>query len=248
MNVALCEPMTAHLRGRGVPAERLAVIPNWADGELISPIPPDENPLRREWGLEGRRAIGYSGNLGRAHDLPVVQSFVAAMAAADPELVFLFIGGGAGTAALRDWAIAQGLGARVQFRQHQPRQRLAQGLSVPDAHIVSLDPACEGLLMPSKLAGILAAGRPVIALGDPGGAVAREVHRLDSGIVWRPGREREVLALLDRARDPTRIARLRAAFEVEFDRAGALAAWERILPEPPERRPVGRLATAEPGA
>jgi Flp pilus assembly protein protease CpaA len=90
--------MSAHLRNRGVPAGRIAMIPNWADGELIRPIPPAGNELRREWGLEGRRVIGYSGNLGRAHDLPAVRALVATMSAAAVLLVgfVLFSLGGVG--------------------------------------------------------------------------------------------------------------------------------------------------------
>jgi colanic acid biosynthesis glycosyl transferase WcaI len=229
LNVVLCDRMAEHLRAEGIPSDRIAVIPNWADGRLIRPVPPECNPLRREWGLEGRRVIGYSGNLGRAHDLPALQGFIAAMAARDAELVFLFIGGGAGTAALRDWAAAQGLGPRLQFRPYQPSERLAESLSLPDAHLVSLDPACEGLIMPSKLYGVLAAGRPVIVLGDPQGAVAGLVRQLNAGVTWGPGGESDVLQLMERSWDAAATDRLRSTFEAEFDGVRALQQWQTAL-------------------
>ena len=228
LNVALCEAMAARLSGEGVPDGRIAVIPNWADGRLVRPVAPADNPLRRAWGLEGRRVIGYAGNLGRAHDLPAVRAFVAAMTAADPELVVLVVGGGSGCDALAAWARAEGR-ERVLFRPYQPRERLAECLSVADLHLVSLDPACEGLVMPSKLHGVLAAGRPVVALGDPAGSLARLVRELDAGTVWTPGDEAGVLAWLDRARDPAVTARLRRTFEERFERDRVLARWQAAL-------------------
>jgi hypothetical protein len=228
MNVVLCGRMAARLAVEGVPRERITLIHNWADGGLIRPIPPEQNPLRREWGLVGRRVIGYSGNLGRAHDLPGVQAFIAAMTAADPELVFLFVGGGAGGERLTNWVQAHGLSS-VLFRPYQPRERLAESLSVPDLHLVSLAPACEGLIMPSKLYGILAAGRPVIAVSDPRGAVAELVRGFGVGVVWERGREEEVLRTLKAAQGESRIRAIRRVFEREFDRLHALQRWRVAL-------------------
>jgi colanic acid biosynthesis glycosyl transferase WcaI len=220
-NIVLCNAMADHLRRQGVP--RITVIHNWADGS-IRPVPPDRNPLRAAWGLGDRRVIGYAGNLGRAHDVDRLRRFILAMQAADPELVLLFTGGGTGLESLRRWGEGR---PNLLFRPYQPRERLAEALSVPDAHIVSLNPACEGLLMPSKLYAALAAGRPVIVVGDPSGAPARLVERHDVGLVWRDGRERDVLALLGRAPAP-----IRRTFERRFARRLALSAWSSALGAP----------------
>ena len=58
--------MKALLQARGVSS--LVVLPNWADGAAIHPLPAADNPLRAEWSLAGRFVVGYSGNLGRVHD------------------------------------------------------------------------------------------------------------------------------------------------------------------------------------
>jgi colanic acid biosynthesis glycosyl transferase WcaI len=230
VNVVPCERMAQRLATEGVPPERIAVIHNWADRVAIRPIAPERNPLRREWGLAGRRVIGYSGNLGRAHDLPAVRTFVAAMAVADPELVFLFVGGGAGLTPLTEWARARGL-RNMLVRPYQPRERLAESLSVPDLHLVSLDPACEGLIMPSKLYSVLAAGRPVVALGAPNGALAELVRDIGCGLTWAEGREGEVLAWLQNASRSS--PRLRRPFEARFARVHALRQWRTALALPP---------------
>ena len=100
MNVAVCASMAARLAAQGVPCERLTVIPNWADGELIRPITRRDNPLRTAWGLGERLVLGYSGNLGCAHLVdPVVE--LITLLADEPKLAFLFIGAGSGYGALR---------------------------------------------------------------------------------------------------------------------------------------------------
>jgi len=60
-NVVIGERMAAKLRERGIPADRIHVIPNWCDDETIRPASETENPLRRAWGLEGKFVVGYSG-------------------------------------------------------------------------------------------------------------------------------------------------------------------------------------------
>jgi hypothetical protein len=67
VNVVLGERMAAEV-GRLVPGARLRVVPNWADGAAIRPMAAGASALRREWGLEGKFVVGYSGNLGRVHD------------------------------------------------------------------------------------------------------------------------------------------------------------------------------------
>ena len=64
--------MAARLKARGLPPENIKVISNWADSALISPLPPDDSALRKEWILGDRFVVGYAGNLGRAHDIDTV--------------------------------------------------------------------------------------------------------------------------------------------------------------------------------
>ncbi len=92
-NVVVGEGMAEVLRRRGISPEMIRVIPNWCDDEEIQPIAPLDNPLRREWGLEDRFVVGYSGNLGRGHEFETVLA-AAERLRGDQRLCFLFIGGG----------------------------------------------------------------------------------------------------------------------------------------------------------
>jgi glycosyltransferase involved in cell wall biosynthesis len=69
LNVAVGERMAERLIDFGIPADRVHVVPNWADGALIEPIAHPSNGLRSQWGLNGAFVVAYSGNLGRAHDI-----------------------------------------------------------------------------------------------------------------------------------------------------------------------------------
>src|SRR5262245_3258216 len=95
----------------------------------------------------------------------------AAFIALTPDIVWLFIGGGALYRQFETEIRCRGLRS-VQYQPYQPRDRLADSLSAADVHIVSLRPALEGLVVPSKFYGIAAAGRPTIFIGDKDGEIA----------------------------------------------------------------------------
>jgi colanic acid biosynthesis glycosyl transferase WcaI len=178
LNIVLNEAMAQRISGQGVDSSSIRIIANWPDAD-IRPVPRDQNTLRAEWGYGPETfVIGYSGNLGRAHMPETIADFVKASAAID-NLAWLFIGGGAGLATLKQEVADL---PNVSFKPYQPLARLSESLSVPDAHLISLDPDCEGYIMPSKLYGVVAVERPVLAFAELGAGVSAEVARLDAGI------------------------------------------------------------------
>ena len=254
INVVLGERMADHVGGLGVARGRIRIVPNWADGALIEPVPRETNPLRASWGLEHDFVVGYSGNLGRAHDfqtfldaiqrterLQALQKAVPQVEAigsspgklVSPRIRWLFIGGGALFEELRRAAESQGV-TSVMVRPYQPQEVLAQSLSVPDVHLVTLRPELEGLVVPSKIYGIAAAGRPAIFIGDADGEIARLLARDNIGKVVEQGNGAALAeTVLELSQNPTEVAeqgrRARTLFEVEFDLPRAVDAWERII-------------------
>jgi glycosyltransferase involved in cell wall biosynthesis len=244
-NVVLGARMADHLAALGVARERIVTIPNWADGRTIAPVAPAANALRRQWGLEDHFVVGYSGNLGRAHDIDTILGAIALIdraqtspsAASRPRIAWLFIGGGSGLEALRQRVASMGgtMGrTSVRFEPYQPRERLAESLSVPDVHLVSLQPVLEGLIVPSKLYGIAAAGRPAIFIGDADGEIARVIARAGCGTSIRPEDGAGLAdAILQLAGNPAICAAAgaaaRRAFEAEYDKPIALARWHSLL-------------------
>jgi glycosyltransferase involved in cell wall biosynthesis len=99
---------------------------------------------------------------------------------------------------------------------------------------VSLRPELEGLLVPSKLYGILAAGRPVVFIGDPDGELARLIAAAEVGISVRSGDSEGLCRALHELRDDeaerARMgARARRVFEERYTLAAAVARWREVL-------------------
>ena len=233
-NVALGDRMASRLAGK-LPDARVRVIHNWASGEQIRPLPPERNRLRREWDLDGKFVVGYSGNMGRAHDFASVLG-AAQRLAASRDVVFVLIGGGKQRQILEAEVRSRGLG-NVLFRPYQPREALGHSLTLPDCHIVSLKPSLEGLIVPSKLYSSLAAGRPVIFLGAPDGEIARLMNANPAfGIRVAPDDEAALADAIEYLRNNRdRAAALgtcaRELFERRFDRPIAMAHWSQVIAE-----------------
>jgi glycosyltransferase involved in cell wall biosynthesis len=247
-NVVLGERMAARVEDQGVARSRITVIPNWADGRAIVPVAPDQNPLQQEWGLSDAFVVGYSGNLGRAHEIETLLEAANLIESGQHEQVdaidpgnqsdhkpvhWLFIGSGAQTDRLKQLVDDRGLRS-FSFKPYQPRDQLAQSLSVADVHLVSLRPALEGLIVPSKYYGIAAVGRPAIFIGDRDGEIARILDSCDGGIAVDEG-DAETLAatITNLAREPRRAQRMgrnaRVYFDEHFDVECAIAKWQDVL-------------------
>jgi colanic acid biosynthesis glycosyl transferase WcaI len=225
-NIVLCEGMRNHLIAQGVTPTRLQVIHNWPNARI--------RPLPRHAGE--RFTIAYSGNLGRAHDVDAIIALVERTDSIS-DLAWLFIGGGAGYDRLKQVAGQRALGT-IMFEPPVASSGLSESLARADLHLVSLDPTCEGLMMPSKLYGIMAAGRPALFLGSPEGAVARILQAHDAGITLDSTRpDAYVPTIRSLKEDPVRLAAMarnaRLAFERHYNADRSLKAWKDILTNSP---------------
>ena len=240
MNVAIGDRPAERLTALGVAPDRASIIQNWANGGLIEPIAPADNALRREWELNGKFVVEYSGNLGRAHDYRSLLDAIMRLEGVPPEapeILWLFVGGGALHGAFARELRARGLKS-VLFKPYQPLGLLAQSLSVADVHLVCLRPELEGLIVPSKFYGIAAAGRPTIFVGDRDGEIARIVRRRDLGFAVNQGDGAELAArVLALACDPDLCreigARARKVCEDEFETQIAIDRWVSLLAKLP---------------
>ena len=232
-NVVVSGRMAETVRSRGIAADRVHVIQNWCDDDQIRPLSAGDNPLRRAWGLEDRFVVGYSGNLGRAHESETMLE-TAARLRGSHNIVFLFIGGGSQLESLARQVRERGLDAWFRFIPYQERAALKYSLAVPDLHWLSLRPELEGLIFPSKLYGIAAAGRPVIAVAARDGEIADLVRRHQCGIVVGPGEAAALAAAIaELSASPERVAamgqRARQMLDANFTRRRAFDRWRALL-------------------
>lgn len=173
--------MADYVESMGVSADRIHVIPNWADEDQVHPIEHLDNPLREELGLNDEFIVLYSGNMGAAHDFDDVLQ-VARRCRDLSDLLFIFVGDGVRRCEIEKAKQRFNLD-NVMLLPFQPFDRLAQSLSLGDLHFISLRDGFEGLVVPSKAYGSLAAGRPILYQGSETGEIACMVHEEKIGSV-----------------------------------------------------------------
>jgi colanic acid biosynthesis glycosyl transferase WcaI len=232
MNVVLGERMRDRVLSVGVAPSRVRIVPNWADTTSVVPQSACDSATRLRIGLAGRFVVGYSGNLGRAHEFETLIG-AARLLRSDSRFAFLITGAGAKAEAVRASVQAQGLDSFF-FQSYQPTELLSDSLAAADVHFVSLLPALEGLIVPSKVYGILAAGRPVVFVGDISSDLAKLVREMHCGIVVAVGDTEGLASELRALRDsPARIesmgARARELALARYTKEHAVADWLEFL-------------------
>jgi glycosyltransferase involved in cell wall biosynthesis len=192
--VAIGETMRARLIAKGAPAERVSVIPNWVDTSAITPQQKD-NSWSRSKRFADRFVVMHSGNVGHAQDL---DSLVRAMTYLRDmsDLRAVIIGRGARHAELMQLAERLEVNDSVVFMNYQPREQLAYSLSAADLHVVGLAEGLAGYAVPSRLYGILSAGRPVLVAADDESETARIVREVGCGVVVPPSRPDAIAAVI----------------------------------------------------
>jgi colanic acid biosynthesis glycosyl transferase WcaI len=212
---------------------RIDVIHNWADGEKIRPLAAGErNAFVEEHGLRDRFVIQFSGNFGMVNDFDTPLK-AACLLRKRADIIFLFIGDGVKAREIKEFVIRHNL-PNVRVLPYQPRENLLYSLAAGHAHLVTLADGLAGLSVPSKTYGILAAGRPVIFVGDPRSDIARLVAEYHCGAVVRTGQATRLAEIITAwADEPAAMAKLgdkaRALFASRFDRPQAVAAYLESL-------------------
>ena len=231
--VAIGETMRRRLEAKGAATERLRVIPNWVDTTFLEERP-RENEWSREVGLTGKFVVMHSGNVGFTQDLDTLVRSATFLRDLD-DLAITIVGDGARRAELM--ALADLLEVdHVRFLRYQVRDSLPYSLSSAHIHVVGLASGLSGYVVPSRLYGVLAVGRPVIAAADADSETAELVTRLGCGVVVPPGRPELLAAAIRRAHDgeydlEEMGRRARAYAVAEADRSVAVDRYRELLAE-----------------
>jgi colanic acid biosynthesis glycosyl transferase WcaI len=231
--VVIGETMSHRIEEKGVDPARIRVIPNWGDAERITPQPRD-NAWARAQGLVGRFVVMHSGNVGHAQDLDTLIRAAALLRDLD-DLRIVIVGLGARHAELS--ALADVLEVdSVTFLPYQPREALPESLASADVHFVGLARGLAGYVVPSRIWGVLAAGRPVLAAADAESETALLVRETDCGIAVPPGEPlrlaEAIRACHDGVHDLEAMGRrARAYAEAKADRSFAVARYRSVLAE-----------------
>ena len=217
--IVLGHDMKDRLIARGIPHEKIRVAENWADGHEIVPAPFPEGPL----------VVHYSGTFGLAHDEHTIAEAMRQLRA-DERFRFVFAGGGARRQRFEEFCRAEQID-HVEFEPYTTRSDLPRNLSKGHIGLVTQKPDTVGSVVPSKLYGIMAAGRPVLYIGPAHATPAHVIQQFKCG--WRidPGDAAGLVRLLTFLEENRHLlksagARARHAFEQHYDKAIGV---ERVL-------------------
>jgi len=220
--IVLGEEMKERLIARGIPKHKIVVAENWADGCEILPAPFEEGPL----------VVHYSGTFGLAHEEQTIAESMRRLRD-DTRFRFVFAGGGARRKGLEQFCRVEGIGT-VEFRPYATRSELGRSLAEGHVGLVTQIPETVGAVVPSKIYGIMAAGRPVLYVGPEDATPARVIERHGCGWRIEPGDALGLVRLFERLEQDRGLlreagGRARRAFEKYYDRPIGVARILSIL-------------------
>jgi GDP-mannose 4,6-dehydratase len=164
--VTISGRMRDRLADKGISADRLSIIRNWVDLEKIRPLA-GPNPYRAELDLKPDAfVVLYAGNIGVKQALDVVLDSAAQLVDRD-NIVFVIAGDGP-----EKRKLVAAAGPNVRFLPLQPENRLCELLNFADLHVLPQHAGAADLVLPSKLGGMLASGKPIVVAADPGTELA----------------------------------------------------------------------------
>jgi colanic acid biosynthesis glycosyl transferase WcaI len=249
---SISQNMVKRLAEKGIDNQKAVHFPNWVDVDSVQPLD-GPNQLRRELGLRDDQVVLlYSGNLGLKQGLETLPP-LAAQLHDDPRLHFVFCGDGAFRPQLEQMTAGF---RNVSLLPLQPVERLNELLNAADIHLLPQKEDAADLVMPSKLTGMLASGRPIISTAAAGTQVAEVVA--GRGINVPPGDESMLLeAVLTLAANKTRRQEMgRSArryaeehlgreqvllrFELEMERLVAESEMREVRSAPRSEAPASR--------
>lgn len=232
--VVLGPYMADRVAMKGVDDAAIRTIPVWSRRDEVYPIPRESNALRRSLELGDAFVAMYSGNLGLAHSFD--EFIEAARRLRDrKDIVFLFAGAGPRLAQVKEAQRLEGL-ENIRFLDYVPRSQLHVSLSMADAHLISMRPEMTGIVVPGKLYGVMASGRPSIFVGPRHCETADTIRAAGCGMTVDRGDVAGLVAALTRLAGHDSLARRmgergRSAFLTGFEQKLCCRKWCDLIDE-----------------
>lgn len=231
--IALGETMRQRLiEGKGANPSKVSVIHNWTDCDLIIPGS-KKNRFSLAHGLADKFVVMHSGNLGLSQNLPGLID-AAERLRNIPDLVVMIVGEGASKPNLQAMVKEKGL-PNVRFLPYTPKEQLVDAFASVDVFIVALKRGLAGYIVPSKLYGILAAGRPYVAAVEEACEVAAITKKYNCGLLAKPGDPEDlaqkILNLYSNCALAKRLGASARQAALEFDRKVQVRAYNNLFQE-----------------
>ena len=201
--IVISEDIRKNILEKGVPEEKIEVIPNWIDTQQVHPVRREENPLFDEIGVDRSKFIVvYAGNLGMAQG---IDTLIEAVKRID-DVEFLIFGGGSS----REDYVKKSEGCtNVHWLALMPQSRVSEVYSIGDLCLVACKPGLGSGAVPSKTFSIMATGTPILLSFDEGTELWNLVKGNDCGFCTHAGNVEELSAAIRYAKDhPDELAKM----------------------------------------
>lgn len=168
---------------KGVKDSAALEIRNWVDVDTVTAWPSSNTAYRAELNIPADHGVAlYSGNMAGKQGLETLADVAALLEAKAAKVTLLLCGQGPLKSVLQEACAKR---TNVRFMDLQPIERLPELLATADIHLLPQRAEAADLVLPSKLTGMLASGRPVVAMADVGTGLAAEVE--GCGVITAPG-------------------------------------------------------------
>jgi glycosyltransferase involved in cell wall biosynthesis len=165
-------------------SDKITVIPNWSDTQRIRPSKESGIQIRARFGLENKFIVQYLGNMGRTHGIATIVEAADSLRE-HSDIHFLFIGEGFQKRFLVE-AVASRRLTNVTILPSCPADELNAYLNACDLALIAFRADMAGVAVPSRMYGVMAAGKPILAVADEGSEIERVVIEDQIGIVVPP--------------------------------------------------------------
>ena len=189
---------TLQKRFEGKPVPEFCVINNWMDEKAVYPLPPTDGRVaafREKYGLSDKYVVMYSGNLGLYYDLPNLLK-LAEKYRDRRDVAFVFVGQGSVERELKEYVVKNNM-ENVVFAPYQKKEDLLYSLNAADVHWVVNAKGIKGVSVPSKLYGVMAAGKPVLGVLEEGSEARLIIEESGCGLVAAPADYQAIGEILD---------------------------------------------------
>lgn len=230
--IVLGEMMKQEIVRKGVKEDRIAIIPNWADGEQVYPVERSENWFVEKYRLKGKFVVQYSGHMGEGHNFSTILQTAKRLMEYN-DIVFLFIGDGPKREEIVEFKNRHNLN-NVLLLSYQDRATLRFSLGAADVALISLKRELEALMFPCKVYGIMASGRPFIYIGSEQGEISRISKMAGCGFTVPPNDEKILAETILKLRQDEQLRqelgnRARKYFLEHFERKLVTARYHDLL-------------------
>lgn len=193
--IVLSDSMKKLIESKYADLKNICIIENWAI-EDIPLLNKEDNNFAKKYGLDKTFTVLYSGNIGRLHDIETLAETIKILQTKQSHIQFVFIGDGAKLKLLQDYQEKFAL-RNLLLLPFQPRELLHQTLTACDVSLVSLIQGAESVVAPCKFYGMLASGRAIVAISEPGSYIDQILKTGNCGINCPPGKAEQLADILE---------------------------------------------------